>query len=203
MFQHSGFWLPDGERHLTSLDLSDYQGAKLRVAMNYVKNWRTAVDIGAHVGLWTKRLNDLFREVHAFEPHFLNAECFRRNLPEHQLLYQTALGSMSRSVKMEMKEGSSADTEVRGEGGTPMMTLDDFDLHDVDFVKIDCVGYEEEVVLGGLKTFDRWKPCVSVEQKPGYPARFGLKQFGAVEALMRLGATVKSEHSGVYVMAWS
>ena len=76
MFQHQGIWLPDGEKHFPEWmskngELIDgrgtYQIRKLREAMKWVRHWRLAVDVGAHVGLWSMQLAARFGHVQAFE----------------------------------------------------------------------------------------------------------------------------------------
>lgn len=202
MKEVNGIWLPDGEEHLVKLNVSDYQGDKRRAALEWVKNWRTAVDVGAHCGLWSRHLALVFKDVHAFEPVSENRECFKKNVPGNVLLYGCALGAKSGSVEMVCNQNSSAGAHVGPMGDIPMSALDEFDLQDVDLLKVDCVGYEVEVLKGARETLERCRPVVSVEQKAGYPQRFGLTQFAAVEFLTGLGAVIRSEKSGVYVLSW-
>lgn len=196
-------WLPDGEQHLLAL-AADYQGDKRDAALRWVKAWRTAIDVGAHCGLWARHLVSRFVAVHAFEPVAENGECFGRNVPAaNAYLYACALGSGSGRVGMGKVPGSSADSAITGTGDIPMHRLDDFDLQEVDFLKVDCVGYELEVLRGARETLERCRPCVSVEQKVGYPERFGLPARGAVRFLEELGAQLRGEKNGVYVLSWA
>ena len=41
---------------------------RLRGALDVVDGRRTAIDIGAHKGIWTNVLMDEFESVHSFEP---------------------------------------------------------------------------------------------------------------------------------------
>jgi len=52
-------------------------------------------------------------------------------------------------------------------------TLDSYNFKDVDIVKIDVEGYEFDVILGAVKTIEKWKPIVQVEMVYGQPHRFG------------------------------
>lgn len=202
MKQVGAVWLPDDEQHLLAL-AADYQGDKREAALAHVKAWRTAIDAGAHCGLWARHLQHRFRAVHAFEPVEANRDCFARNVEgAHVYLYACALGDDERRVGMATAPGSSADSAIAGGGDIPMHRLDDFDLDEVDFLKIDCVGYELEVLRGAQRTLERCRPCVSVEQKVGYPTRFGLPERGAVPFLEGLGAVLRAEKNGVYVLSW-
>jgi hypothetical protein len=84
-----------------------------------------------------------------------------------------------------------------------MRTLDSLEFSGVDFLKIDCEGYEHHVIAGARETLLRCKPCVIVEQKPHkLGPNFGIKGTPAVDALKALGAEVRREISGDYIMAW-
>lgn len=221
MFQHQGIWLPDGEKHFPEWmtrhgelveGKGTYQIKKLREALTWVRQFRTAVDIGAHVGLWSMQMAKRFEWVHAFEPVNAYRECFNRNLPpedwdEEVLLYPYALGSAPGRVAMTIPplDGGidSGGTHVGGEGDIQMRTLDSFDLQGVDFLKIDCEGYEHHVIAGARATLERCRPCVIVEQKPHkLGPNFGIKGTPAVDLLRCLGAAVRREMGGDYIMSW-
>ena len=72
-----------------------------------------------------------------------------------------------------------------------MVTLDSLQLTEVDFIKIDCEGYEENVLRGAVETIERDRPVIIVEQKRDMAtARFGLEPLGAVKFLQSLGYKV-------------
>ena len=89
MFQHQGIWLPDGEKHFPDWmtkngEIVDgrgtYQIRKLRAAMEHCRQFRVAVDVGAHVGLWSMQLLKRFARLHAFEPVAEFRACYERNV---------------------------------------------------------------------------------------------------------------------------
>lgn len=203
MKQVGGVWLPSGEVHLLDKTPGDYQGSKRNEAMRWVREWRTAVDVGAHCGLWSMHLVHRFRELHAFEPVLAHRKCFEKNVTQpNAFLYGCALGDDQARVNLEVDPQCTAHGVISGRGDTPLHRLDDFDLQCVDFLKVDCVGYELEVLRGARKTLAECRPCVCVEQKPGYPQRYALPQRGAVDFLIELGARLRAEMSGVYVLSW-
>jgi hypothetical protein len=79
--------------------------------------------------------------------------------------------------------------------------LDEYELKQVDFVKIDCEGYEQFVIEGGAETFKRNKPVVIVEQHAPWSARYGVEPLGAVKALEALGYRIKQQIGCDYIMA--
>lgn len=234
MFQHQRIWLPDGEKHMVewmnkSGEIVDgrgtYQIKKLRAAMFHVKQFRSAIDIGAHVGFWSMHLARHFKVVHAFEPVQAHRDCWMKNLHPHldatdcdawdsvdngitiqngnAILYPCALGAALGSVTMFTPPGSSGGTYIAGFGDIQMHRLDDFDLVDVDFIKLDCEGYEFAALQGAQDTLERCRPCVIVEQKQHIMQQnFGTSGTPAVDFLTRLGAKVRQELSGDYILTW-
>lgn len=241
MIIHKGVYLPDGEKHLIGWidkagELVDgkasYQIKKLRAAISHVKQFRVAVDVGAHCGLWSMQLAKQFGHLHAFEPVERHRECFLANLAgcENVDLYGCGLGDKSGFVSIESKPDSSGDSRVaayaeRDEwaepvrydendipiGPTPasanapripLKTLDSFDLQDVDFIKIDTEGYELHVVRGAEETIKRCKPVMIVEQKGHGMQYFGFRKEEAVELLESWGMKRAAGISGDWIMVW-
>lgn len=217
MKQHQGVWFPDHEQHLLDWMTKNgeivggrgtYQIKKLRAAVAHCRSFRTAVDVGAHVGLWSMQLLLRFRCVHAFEPLAEHRACWQMNMggmsSGHDLyLHECALGDHEGTVQIETLPTSSGDSRVAVgvEGDIPLRTLDSFDVADVDFIKLDCEGYELFALKGGAQTIARDLPVICVEQKPGRAQRFGLSELGAVEWLIsEFGYKCVEKMSGDYVM---
>lgn len=221
MIQHQNVWLPDGETHLTAWmtkagEIVDgkgtYQIAKLRAALSLVRQFRTAIDVGGHCGLWSMHLAKRFQQVHAFEPVAAHRECFRLNVvADNVTLHNCALGAKDGGhVVMKTEPTSSGDSypdptplsEALGlpAHAVPMLSLDSFRFDSVDFIKIDCEGYEMFVLDGAVETIKAHWPTIIVEQKPGHAQRFGLGEKDAVPFLMRLGYKQAREMSGDHIM---
>jgi len=79
--------------------------------------------------------------------------------------------------------------------------LDDYELTDVDFIKIDVEGYENQVVLGAKETLLRNKPIIIVEQK-GFSNRFNESQFEAIDTLKSYGAKVIDQVVKDFILSW-
>lgn len=212
MFQHQGIWLPDGEKHFPEWmtrngELVDgkgtYQIKKLREALSHVKQFRLAVDVGAHVGLWSMHLAKRFHEVHAFEPMPPFRACFEKNVThENVTLHRYPLGNKDANVGMSYDPADSGNTHVKGNGDMKMRTLDSFELMDVDFIKIDCEGYELQVLEGALETIVRCAPVIIVEQKQHkLTTNYGIKGTPAVDFLQAGGYRLLREMGGDYIMA--
>jgi FkbM family methyltransferase len=202
---HGNAWLPDDETDRVMLGCGvQYQSNKLQPALKYCKHARTALDVGAHCGLWTVQLAQYFERVEAFEPLQRHIECWRRNAgwKGTNRLHEVALGEQHGTCGLQVVETMSGKSHVQGDGATPVRRLDDFGFTDVDLIKIDVEGYELFVVKGGEETLTRWKPVVIVEQKPTLGKKYGLHDTAAIEYLKGLGAVVREEIVGDYILTW-
>lgn len=216
MKQVAGVWLPDHEWHLVQLFERDahridgratYQQSKIEAALRHVRRFRLAIDVGAHVGLWTLQLARRFDVVMAIEPVAANRECFTANVGarDNVRLRACALGDKDGFIAMQTQQGSSGDSFVLPgtEGDVPIWRLDDVgDIGHVDFVKLDCAGYELPALRGMQRLLERNRPCICLEQKPGRGSRFGFGDTEALGYLRSLGAIERLNMSGVYVFNW-
>lgn len=221
MMNYKGMMLPDGEKHLTAwMDqdgrlrdgLPTYQLHKYEAALRHTARRRAAVDVGAHVGLWSRVMALDFKEVWAFEPTPAHIECWKENMRRHPnaLLVEAALGDHHGTVSLCRRHADSCgDTGVVRPGeaanaavDAPLFMLDAYGLPELDLLKIDNEGYEYFVIKGGLETIKRCRPTVIVEQKPGMGQRYGLRERQAVEALQELGMVVAEEISGDFILTF-
>lgn len=178
-----------------------YQIKKLRRALTYCASFRTAIDIGAHVGMWTMQLAKRFEKVQSFEPMTSHVECFLKNVDAgNVMLHQYALGQERKQVSMHSTPNSSGDTYVQSGDDVEMIRLDDLALESVDFVKLDCEGYEFFALMGGMQTIRKWRPVIIVEQKPGKAQKFGLGETDAVQLLESVGYRQAEVLAGDYIM---
>lgn len=207
-----GIWLPNDEVHFVehlaaSGEIADglpaYQLSKLNAALEYVKQKRVAIDIGAHCGLWSMQLVKHFALVHAFEPVADHRACFEKNVPAKNYdLHAYALGDREDGIAMRITPSSSGDARVDGSGDIALAMLDRFDFEMVDLIKVDCVGYELFALKGAEQTLKGWKPVVIVEQKPGRAQQFDLPEQAALAYLQSLGAVLRREMSGNFIFTW-
>lgn len=217
MKQSHGWWFPDHEVHLidwmnskkNKITLNGrcaYQGQKQVAALKHCRQFRTAIDVGAHVGLWSYNLAHAFEQTVAFEPVAAHRECFEKNVTwkevhkDHIHLVPYALGAEAGMVGIDSEPGSSGNSTVVQTGEIEMRTLDSFSWTEVDLIKIDTEGYERNVILGAERTIKTWKPAVVVEQKREMSMRFGGKPLDAVELLREWGYVIAEEISGDYFM---
>lgn len=207
MFRWCDWWFPDGEAHLPEYLAAQpgYQQVQRDVALGHVRRFGTAVDVGAHVGLWSRDLASRFARVHAFEPVAAHADCFGRNVPEaNVVLHRHALGREDGFVEAEVAtEGNSGSTYVfEVDAGIPCRRLDSLALPEVDFLKIDVEGFELFVCEGARETLLRCRPVVVLEQKDHATELFGVPQYAARDFVCGLGARVLERLREDWVLGW-
>lgn len=172
-----------------------FQFRKLAAAIPHIHDFRHAVDVGAHVGTWSRVMARLFGKLSAFEPLAMHRECFAENVPTNDgcdvTLFACALGERVATAAMRIKEGKSSTSHIDPNGSEAISVhpLDSFGLTKVDFIKVDTEGCEAGVVIGGEETIRRWKPTIIVEQKPDNAEKQGYTQFQAADLLKSWGAT--------------
>jgi FkbM family methyltransferase len=213
---HFGWHLPAHEQHLQKWmanpkNVGDkmngrpgYQLKKQRKALSYVKQFRTACDVGGHVGFHSFNMAHAFAQVHSFEPVALHRKCFELNTAglTNITLHAVALGKVEGSVSMNTEVGSSGNTTVGGKGDIPMITLDSLGLEDVDYMKLDVEGWEANAILGAEQTIKTSHPVIMCEQKRTMSEAFGIPQKEAVAILLRWGYKEVAEISGDHILVW-
>lgn len=161
------FWVAYNGQHTEPTflkDEGDGQGPLRKIAYNYVKKWRTCVDAGANVGMWTRNLMQDFKHVHCFEPNPVFIECWRKNIPadKNATLHEVGLGEKESTANFEQPLHQKLQ---RSPGDIKIKTLDSFNLNEVDFIKIDVDGYEDLLLQGAEQTIARNSPVINIEMK--------------------------------------
>lgn len=163
----------------------------LERALSYFEARELAVDGGANVGAWARRMGASFGRVHSFEPNPNVFECLQRNVTDWGLAgrvtcYPKGLSDQVEYVSISTAEGARTVTgKVVGKGPIECVPIDSLDLEACSFIKLDLEGYEAKGLLGARRTIARFRPWVLIENKPrrhhkilGTPAVRVLKRMG-------------------------
>ncbi len=175
-----------------------------------------------HAACWLRNVGGISDEVTAYQScEHSAATAVGLNANARCRLFRVAVGAAPRDrVELITAPSSSGDTFIRPEGAvaTPglvhaetvrMFTVDELALPEgvpVNLFKIDCEGYEIEVLRGARGLISRDRPVIVVEQKPGKGRQFGFSDTDAVEYLKSThGYEVAREISGDFIMwhQWS
>lgn len=159
-------WLPDKDNFFTNRQ--EYELNDFNIAMKWPPDFQVAIDIGAHVGFWSRRLAEKFTTVLSFEPVPDHYECLKKNT-EHLSNVETfniALSDVDKKLFMSQTfENSGMSSVVDSETGLSVeaRTLDSYNLNNVDFIKIDVEGHEQAVLDGAKDTLMRCRPALFIE----------------------------------------
>jgi len=153
--------LPKDDDHFPR-DTDRYQYHTYVKVLKYLSGRNTSVDIGGHVGFYSKAMSEHFERVVAFEPSAESYECFIKNCPD-LICHNIALGSEEGEVFLNIEAGNSGNTYATKGTGTAVRTLDSFKLKNVDLIKIDVQGFEDAVIKGATETIKRCQPIMIVE----------------------------------------
>jgi FkbM family methyltransferase len=216
MYTKHGWHFPDEDTHFCEMldkniakgNQPVYQEPVRKRSLVYVREKKVALDIGANIGLWSRDLCEHFEQVIAFEPVPQFRKCLLKNVTSDNLdVRACALGEEDTHIQMVVTEGntghSHVDTSSVGRGTIPMHRLDSLNFDRIDYVKIDCEGYELNILRGAENTFKTHRPVVVVEQKLHQDTGITQDtQFGAADMLKKWGARELARVRHDVILGW-
>jgi FkbM family methyltransferase len=178
----------------------------------YLTGTKIALDIGARWGEWSRLLQKDFNKIYCFEPlskryKFINENCVTSNIT----LYGCCLGDKIEAVDMHggcifdktLKDIKTKANRVDKISSQISVRLDDLNITDVDFIKIDVEGYELPVIKGGLKTIMKYKPIICLEQNGSEEKWRGSVKNEAMDFLLSIGMKVEKQlNHQDYLLIW-
>ena len=203
-------WLPDNDTHFEKFidDEGNYQKEQFDCVVKYIKpeNKGLFIDIGAHVGLWSRMAQKVgFKDILAIEPDEKNYECLDKNLNK---AFISRLGLSDKKttgkIKSEKENNSGANYLIDGQD-FPVEPFDryfsfikdEFDLTKQILIKIDVQGYEDKVVKGMTNFIKQYKPIIIVEQWLD-----GKEDLRATEYCASLGMKVLEKIKKEVILGW-
>lgn len=130
-------------------------------ALSHCTRARTAVQAGGNIGLWPRRLAQVFDRVITFEPDDASRACLERNVPPSVEVRAEALGDVI-GVCGLARRSLGSHCVIRGDV-IDMTTIDALELTDLDFLQLDIEGYEWHALMGGRETIARCQPLIQME----------------------------------------
>lgn len=173
--------------------------AHLDAALAYVQNFRTAIDAGAHWGLWSEVMAKRFKAVKCFEPLPENIEELTKRMEPFQNvdIFGWALGEQNGNGTLvdPIKAGGHSKHYVDFKGGKlKVRTIDGYHFQDVDFIKTDCEGADLLVLKGAADTIRRCEPVIIMERMPPFEARYGVTDQAVVNFMDSNGYKLVEHH---------
>ena len=139
-------------------------------AWPYIKNFRTYIDVGALDGDTSAPFIKNFQKVIAFEP---NPEQYKL-IPEGIEKYNVGLGDKTEKRILKLPD-NGLDCAAHGsltkystgikQFAVQIERLDDYQINEVDFIKIDVERFELQVCKGAQQTIKKYMPTIMFENK--------------------------------------
>ena len=155
-FERDFFHSPDGVGEFPQ----HHCNQTFNISLPFVKKFRNAVDVGCRDGEYARYLQHYFSHTYCFDPRAMMNFCYNVDLSK-VTHFSCALGDKPEIIRM------AGGTHRRMEGrmrNAPCLTLDQFELADVDYIKIDVEGFERKVLRGGEHTIAACRPVIVIEQ---------------------------------------
>lgn len=172
---NNGWHLPDDDQRVTFLVETDtdmfnpsYEEKYRNIIIQNLPNKRTFIDVGANVGLWSLPMTKHFQKIISYEPSKQNVECLKINVPTGIELREKAVADFNGEAEFHQAGKNCGDGKLCRDGvkssyKVPVVRLDDENLKNVDFVKIDTQGWELEVLKGMKNLILTQQPWVMFE----------------------------------------
>lgn len=192
MIEHCGLWWPDdvGEtwrhalRHVQSIEWS----------LARCKRRRIAVQAGGNIGLWPRRMSDVFAQVFTFEPDAESRACLERNVVGRSVVVSDAALGDRDGVCAIKHRGLGSHRVVDG-ASVRLTTIDALGLTDVDLVQLDVEGYEWHALMGARATLTRCRPLLQIELRD-FTTKYGQTDAAVRTLLHGLGYRQLSAQAG-------
>jgi FkbM family methyltransferase len=154
---------PDGTREMPNHHCKQTWTASLP----FITRKRNAVDIGCRDGEYTRYLHKDFNHVYCFD--YRRRKLFHKNVDLKKIThFKCALGDKNKVIKVS-GAGSIDSGKIPKDKwyDEEIFTLDQFNLTDIDYIKIDVDGYEQNVLKGAINTIKRNLPLLIIEAENG------------------------------------
>ena len=134
---------------------------------------RSAIDVGAWLGPWTRELARRVPHVTCIEPQPDLAAYLRKVVPANVTVVEAAVSDAPGRARLSLPErrhGANALASLHGDPDSAavvhdveVIRLDDLDVADVGFIKIDVEGHERAVIDGATELIRRDRPRLLLE----------------------------------------
>lgn len=183
---HLSRWVENHKR----LDISDGQ---IAFYADLIKPGMACLDAGACIGDYTATLAKLVGpsgHAMAVEPNPLAFDALRLNFQGNPVVEvrNAALSDVPGHAFLKRQPNAGA-SYVDEEEGIPIRvtTIDELGFNHLDFIHLDCEGYELQAILGGANTIRRDRPVIVLEVNHACLQRIGIAEANVLDGLRRLG----------------
>ena len=168
-------------------------GSLHRNILNKISDEGNALDIGAHVGIWSRQLTEKFDNVYAWEPVESNCECLRKNVPDVTIFPFAAASKQGHGFVEPDIEGNYGGHFLSDKGEKVVIkVVDDFDFRNITFIQMHIKGSEFDALLGCKKTIESNRPIIVYQAYEHQLEKFGYSVDDIERFLTDLGYTIEN-----------
>lgn len=166
-------------KKLNNDELINFGKESRDIAISKLKDFRSVIDIGAHVGISVNHWAQIFDHVYAYEPmldhynllkenthHLSNVECFNFAISDKSAKLQGAYRTGKNSGSFQIIDNNYTQPSKKSPRQLHEISshrLDEFVFSNVDLIKIDVEGWELEVLKGAIGTIQTHRPILLIE----------------------------------------
>lgn len=170
----------------------DHDQNMLPYLAKYIRKGDTVIDIGAYVGdhtIFYSRAVGNLGKVLAFEPNKEAFECLTHNLKEQKntICFNLAIGEKVDRISIDDSCVNKGMAHAVSGNDIEVMPLDLVSIDRLDFMKIDCEGFELQVLIGGEKTIKEHQPVMLIEINDATLNRYGINRQQIFDKLTEFG----------------
>lgn len=157
---HIGKWVEESKR-------LDFDQNALPTYLPFFKRNGVLLNIGANIGCYAYAFIKFAKEILCFEPNLESFECLKYNLQRYNnvKLFQNAVSNEKTKYIVRNDFDNVGMTYIEEDVNSSLETIvvDDLDLQELDFILMDCEGYELNVLKGAEKTINKFHPIIVLE----------------------------------------
>lgn len=157
---HIGKWVQESKR-------LDFDQSALQTYLHFFNHGDVLVNIGANIGAYAYAFIDKASKIICFEPSIELFECLRYNLGkfDNVCLYNEAISETSEPYDIVCLNNNLGMTHIKTNDLSKRYTksIDSYNFDRVDFLLIDCEGYEPKVLNGAQNTISKHRPIMVIE----------------------------------------
>ena len=157
---HIGKWVKDSKR-------LDFDQSALKSYLPFFKEGDVLLNIGANIGSYSYAFKDKASKIICFEPSIELFECLKYNLEKYPNieLYNEAISDTNEPYEIICLDDNVALSHIKisKQSNRITRTIDSYSFEKIDFILIDCEGYEPKILFGAQNTISKYKPILVIE----------------------------------------
>ena len=147
--------------------LNDWESSHSIKYFKYLKKTDVVIQAGGACGMYPRMFAERFQRVFTFEPNAYSFYCLVNNCSKENIVkFQAALGAGNQMCDIHgMNEDNVGICKIKEieVDRIPIFAIDSFNFSQCDLICLDTEGYEDKIILGALRTIEKFKPVITIE----------------------------------------